>query len=80
MLSSIPPVFPILKQFKIKNWILLINNIRKVYDQLVEMKAIVPKPEQAPPSVPMDYDWARVWVLNFLNFESINIKVNHLPK
>lgn len=44
------------------------------------MKAIVPKPEQAPPSVPMDYDWARVWVLNFLNFESINIKVNHLPK
>jgi len=34
--------------------------IKKVYEQLVEIKVILPKPEQAPPSVPMDYDWARV--------------------
>jgi ATP citrate (pro-S)-lyase len=33
--------------------------IKKVYEQLVEIKVILPKPEQAPPSVPMDYDWAR---------------------
>lgn len=33
--------------------------IRKVYDQLVESKQIVVKEEPLPPTVPMDYDWAR---------------------
>jgi ATP citrate (pro-S)-lyase len=33
--------------------------IKKVYDQLVESKVIIVKPEPVPPTVPMDYDWAR---------------------
>lgn len=33
--------------------------IKKVYEQLVESKVIVPKPDPVPPTVPMDYDWAR---------------------
>jgi ATP citrate (pro-S)-lyase len=33
--------------------------IREVYDKLVESKVIVPKEEPLPPTVPMDYDWAR---------------------
>jgi len=33
--------------------------IKKLYDQLVAAKVIVPKQEQTPPSVPIDYDWAR---------------------
>jgi hypothetical protein len=27
---------------------------------------IIPKPEPVPPTVPMDYDWARVSLLYFL--------------
>ncbi|XP_071108684.1 ATP-citrate synthase-like [Haliotis cracherodii] len=33
--------------------------IREVYEKLVEEGAIVPQPEEAPPTVPMDYNWAR---------------------
>lgn len=33
--------------------------IRKVYDELVEKSVIVPSAEPVPPTVPMDYDWAR---------------------
>lgn len=33
--------------------------INSVYEQMVEKKLIVPSPEIVPPSVPMDYDWAR---------------------
>ncbi|OTF75822.1 ATP-citrate synthase-like protein, partial [Euroglyphus maynei] len=35
------------------------NVINQVYQQLVEAQIIVPKEEVAPPTVPMDYDWAR---------------------
>lgn len=34
--------------------------IHTVYDQLVKDGAIVPEPEMPPPTVPMDYSWARV--------------------
>ncbi len=42
---------------------------RHVYDKLVETKTIVPKDEPIPPTVPMDYDWARVniFILFILN-------------
>ncbi|EDV27248.1 uncharacterized protein TRIADDRAFT_22398 [Trichoplax adhaerens] len=33
--------------------------IRDVYNDLVSKGTIVPKPEQQPPTVPMDYAWAR---------------------
>lgn len=33
--------------------------IKDVYDKLVENGTIVPEPEQPPPTVPMDYTWAR---------------------
>ncbi|KAK3591986.1 hypothetical protein CHS0354_031493 [Potamilus streckersoni] len=33
--------------------------IKEVYDNLVADGIIVPKPEQAPPTVPMDFSWAR---------------------
>jgi len=33
--------------------------INQVYEKMVASQLIVPKPEQAAPSVPMDYDWAR---------------------
>lgn len=33
--------------------------IRSVYENLVKQGAIVPKPEVPPPTVPMDYSWAR---------------------
>ena len=31
-----------------------------MYDGLVADGVIVPKPEEAPPTVPMDFNWARV--------------------
>ena len=33
----------------------------EVYDVLVKEGTIVPKPHKAPPTVPMDYQWAQVW-------------------
>lgn len=33
--------------------------IRSVYDSLVKEGVIVPAPEVPPPTVPMDYSWAR---------------------
>ncbi|XP_072376191.1 ATP-citrate synthase isoform X1 [Diabrotica undecimpunctata] len=33
--------------------------VGKVYEQLVKQGVIVPKPEVPPPTVPMDYSWAR---------------------
>ena len=33
---------------------------RQVYEDLVSQGVIVPKEEVAPPTVPMDYNWARV--------------------
>lgn len=38
---------------------------RTVYDQLVDNGSIVPAEEVPPPTVPMDYSWARVRTLNF---------------
>lgn len=35
------------------------NVIRQVYEKLVASAVIVPKEEVPPPTVPMDYDWAR---------------------
>ena len=44
---------------------------RTVYDQLVENGTIVPAEEVPPPTVPMDYSWARVrtlkWFYKFAN-------------
>lgn len=34
--------------------------IHDVYNKLVEDGTIVPQPEVPPPTVPMDYSWARV--------------------
>jgi ATP citrate (pro-S)-lyase len=34
--------------------------ILDVYDSLVQSGVIVPEPEVPPPTVPMDYSWARV--------------------
>jgi hypothetical protein len=39
---------------------MFIFHYRQVYDGLVEDGTIVPKPDQAPPTVPMDFAWARV--------------------
>lgn len=33
--------------------------VKAVYDKMVDARLIVPCPEIVPPSVPMDYDWAR---------------------
>ena len=33
---------------------------RKVYEKLLADGTIVPEPERPPPTVPMDYTWARV--------------------
>ena len=35
------------------------STIKKVYDDLVQKKVIIPQPELPPPTVPMDYSWAR---------------------
>ncbi|XP_076349171.1 ATP-citrate synthase-like [Tachypleus tridentatus] len=35
------------------------NKIKQVYEDLVGKGTIVPKPEVPPPTVPMDYSWAR---------------------
>ena len=35
------------------------NTIRKVYQELVQNKVIIPQVEVPPPTVPMDYQWAR---------------------
>jgi hypothetical protein len=31
-----------------------------VFEDLVQAGQLIPKPDLLPPSVPMDYDWARV--------------------
>ncbi len=37
-----------------------------VFDELVRAGQLTPKPDLLPPSVPMDYDWARVkFILKF---------------
>lgn len=35
------------------------ETIKRVYDSLVEKGIIIPQPEVPPPTVPMDYSWAR---------------------
>ncbi|CAG2166518.1 unnamed protein product [Oppiella nova] len=35
------------------------NTVRRVYQELVQNKVIIPQPEVPPPTVPMDYQWAR---------------------
>lgn len=35
------------------------EKIREVYEKLVKDGTIVPKPEQAPPKIPIDYSWAQ---------------------
>lgn len=37
--------------------------VRSVYDDLVANGVIVPAQEVPPPTVPMDYSWARVTLL-----------------
>ncbi|CAF1668409.1 unnamed protein product, partial [Didymodactylos carnosus] len=34
--------------------------IHMVFDDLVQSQCVTPKPDLLPPSVPMDFDWARV--------------------
>jgi Succinyl-CoA synthetase, alpha subunit len=41
--------------------------IHEVYDSLVQSGVIVPEPEVPPPTVPMDYSWARVCSFKKLN-------------
>lgn len=38
---------------------ILFNHCRTVYNQLVSKGVITPAPEVAPPTIPMDYNWAR---------------------
>lgn len=38
---------------------------RTVYDELVANGTIIPAQEVPPPTVPMDYSWARVRILIF---------------
>jgi hypothetical protein len=46
---------------KILNNILIsIYLFSMVFDELVKSGQFAPKPDVLPPSVPMDYDWARV--------------------
>ena len=33
---------------------------REVFENMVAEGVIIPKPDEAPPTVPMDYNWARV--------------------
>lgn len=42
--------------------------LQTVYEQLVKDSTIVPEPEVPPPTVPMDYNWARVSFVFFLYF------------
>lgn len=42
------------------NLINIFCHCRDVYQRLVKTRKIVPKPEAPPPTVPMDYSWARV--------------------
>ena len=37
---------------------------RHVYDEMVAKGDIIPKEEVAPPTVPMDFNWARVSTTN----------------
>ena len=37
-----------------------IGLISVIFDELVKSGQLLPKPDLLPPSVPMDYDWARV--------------------
>lgn len=39
--------------------LVLVQSIRVVYDELVAKGTIVPAQEVPPPTVPMDYSWAR---------------------
>ena len=34
--------------------------VRQVFSELVSTGVVIPKEEVAPPTVPMDYNWARV--------------------
>lgn len=42
--------------------------IKRVYDDLLAKGVIVPVPEKAPPTVPMDYNWARELVSYYFFF------------
>uniref|UniRef100_A0A1W7RAR5 ATP-citrate synthase n=1 Tax=Hadrurus spadix TaxID=141984 RepID=A0A1W7RAR5_9SCOR len=46
--AFVPPTFDALGE-----------TIKKVYDSLVESGVVIPQPEVPPPTVPMDYSWAR---------------------
>lgn len=41
---------------------------RSVYQDLVAKRVIEPAEEVPPPTVPMDYSWARVSCADFTNF------------
>lgn len=43
--------------------------IKNVYEQLVSSGVIVPAPEVPPPTVPMDYSWARVSLPSLSDFD-----------
>ena len=54
-------------RFSAINWLmgyLTFVFIRRVYDEMVTKGDIVPKEEVAPPTVPMDFNWARVSTMN----------------
>ena len=46
--------------------------INYTYKKLLENFEIIPKPEVAPPTVPMDYSWAKVYFLNRASPKSVS--------
>ena len=48
--------------------------LRQVFSELVSTGVVIPKEEVAPPTVPMDYNWARVgYYFDFFLSNSKNI-------
>lgn len=61
LLDYEPPVVESLAYSSVHAFLLF---CRKVYDDLVKNGVIVPAEEVPPPTVPMDYSWARVLLLS----------------
>lgn len=50
----------LVKYYKTEGCVACCDLVRTVYDDLVASGVIVPAQEVPPPTVPMDYSWARV--------------------
>ena len=48
----------------------------KVFSELVQAGQLTPKPDVVPPSVPMDYDWARVRDVCSYSFFPLNVDLS----